>query len=305
MPKPLRSDENEEPVEPDISRLRRCVSHFSRRTKREERYETEYAAALVARMRAVINGEISNKVSNEDRRAVLHGAFERLRKQLPGVGSRKLPKEELLQLGGIEAGKAAREVNKVEYEEHLAEAFAGYHFAVMSVRKKYGLLEDDAAEVVHAAFIEFRKVVLRLIAAGRFVPTESMPLFLTVAFGVASNVIRKQQYRARHTSSLSARPSSRPDRDEDLGEDAAGAEETAFTFAGENPEELFELLEKLHDTELKTIAILKMQNYSTREISEKLCCRPWRVRRKLALIRKLLRPPSDKPPCGEKPSPGT
>lgn len=64
-------------------------------------------------------------------------------------------------------------------------------------------------------------------------------------------------------------------------------QEPSPEFAAELAENCQRLLDKLGDDELRTIALRKMEEYTTEEIARELNCAPRTVERKLRLIRSL------------------
>ena len=69
-------------------------------------------------------------------------------------------------------------------------------------------------------------------------------------------------------------------------EDLVGKEPTP-SFAAEVAEQTRSLLQRLHDDELRTIALLKLEGYSNEELSARLTRSLATIERKLALIRRI------------------
>jgi RNA polymerase sigma factor (sigma-70 family) len=75
--------------------------------------------------------------------------------------------------------------------------------------------------------------------------------------------------------------------DEDAGIDHVVGNEPTPEFAVEVAEEYQQLLDKLDDEQLRTIAVWKMEGYTNEEIGQKLDCALATVERRLKVIRKL------------------
>jgi RNA polymerase sigma factor (sigma-70 family) len=136
----------------------------------------------------------------------------------------------------------------------------------------------DAEDVTLSAFDSFCRGLQR----GRFPDLHDRDnlwkLLVVLTARKASHVLRDQQRLKRGAGQ-------RAGASEDL--EQVAAEEPSPEFAAELAENCQLLLDRLGDEELRTIALSKMEGYTTAEIAGDLKCAPRTVERKLRLIRGL------------------
>ncbi len=105
--------------------------------------------------------------------------------------------------------------------------------------------------------------------------------------------VRKVQQMVRYETRLKRRPKRRPmadpgaDLDEKTALEQVLCREPTPDMAAEVAEEYRELLRCLGDTDLETIAVLRMEGYTVEEIGQKLGVVARTIKRKLALIRNI------------------
>jgi len=148
---------------------------------------------------------------------------------------------------------------------------------------------DDEEDVALSAFASF----CRGVECGRFPQLADRDdlwrLLVTITARKALHLARDERSQKRGGRAVRDE-AALGDRDGSAAEDAAldqllGREPTP-AFAAQVAEECQRLLDGLGDADLRTIAVWKMEGYTTEEIASKLRRAPRTVERKLDLIRR-------------------
>ncbi len=146
----------------------------------------------------------------------------------------------------------------------------------------------DEEDVALSAFASF----CRGVECGRFPQLADRDdlwrLLVTITARKALHLVRDEHSQKRGGAVRDQ--AALGDRDDSAAEDAAldefmGREPTP-AFAAQVAEEFQRLLESLGDADLRTIAVSKMEGYTTEEIAAKLRRAPRTIERKLDLIRR-------------------
>lgn len=156
------------------------------------------------------------------------------------------------------------------------------------VMKKRGvrMREVDEEDVVQSAFDSF----CRRAKDGKFPKLEDRdnlwPLLLTITDRKAAKAARKQRAikrgKVRGESALIG-----PDDQEGTLAEMAASPEPTPEMAAEFAEELDRLLSSLDNESLRTVAIRKLEGFTTEEIARDLGCSPRTVKQRAAMIRKI------------------
>ncbi len=135
----------------------------------------------------------------------------------------------------------------------------------------------DEEDVALSAFDSF----WRAAAAGRFPQLADRDDLWRILVTITA---RKALHMLRDEGRLKRGGGAGVIEDEEALEQVIGAEPTP-EFAAQVAEEHQRLLDQLPDPVLRTVALWKMEGYTTDEIAERLGCSPRTVERKLRLIR--------------------
>jgi RNA polymerase sigma factor (sigma-70 family) len=156
-----------------------------------------------------------------------------------------------------------------------------FHRLVGLARKRLGSTPRrmaDEEDVALSAFDSF----CRNAGAGRFpdlLDRDSLWRLLVVLTARKAAHLRRDQARQKRGGAAAGT--------EIVGLDEVLSREPTPEFAAEMAEEYGRLLASLHDRELETIALWRMEGYSVEEIAAKLGCAPRSVKRRLQLIRSI------------------
>jgi RNA polymerase sigma factor (sigma-70 family) len=154
--------------------------------------------------------------------------------------------------------------------------------------KKRGvrMREVDEEDVVQSAFDSF----CRRAKDGKFPKLEDRdnlwPLLLTITDRKAAKAARKQRAIKRGKVRGESALIGPDDQAGTLAEMAATPEPTP-EMAAEFAEEVDRLLFSLDNESLRTVAIRKLEGFTTEEIARELGCSPRAVKQKAAMIRKI------------------
>jgi DNA-directed RNA polymerase specialized sigma24 family protein len=175
-------------------------------------------------------------------------------------------------IGQLEAGDpAAAQPLWDRYFQHLVK---------LARRKLLGAMRQaaDEEDVALSAFDSFCRGLKR----GRFPDLQDRDnlwkLLVVLTARKACHLLRDEQRLKRGSGQTGGA---------DVELERVASQEPAPEFAAELAENCQRLLDLLGDAELRTIALSKMEGYTTEEIAGQLTCAPRTIERKLRLIRGL------------------
>ncbi|HEV3262865.1 MAG TPA: ECF-type sigma factor [Gemmataceae bacterium] len=146
----------------------------------------------------------------------------------------------------------------------------------------------DEEDVALSAFDSFCRAAQR----GRFPQLRDRDnlwrLLVVITARKAIKLLKHENRQRRGGGAVlgeSALDEQRPSGSEEAGIDQVVGHEPTPQFAAQVAEECGRLLDRLADDTLRSVALWKMEGYTTEEIAAKLDCAPRTVERKLRLIR--------------------